>query len=97
MTVGTDSALLTVAFGSDGQFQAFSGCQRASGSVVAGNGMISFTALTYDSGICPDSDLAPQSASFLFVLNGGQVSFAIEERELTISRAGMTLYFTAAQ
>jgi heat shock protein HslJ len=96
MTVGTDSALLNVAFGADGSFQAFSGCQRASGNVVQSNGMLSFSALSYDGRVCPDSDLEPQSANFLFVLNGMEVYFAIEERQLTISRAGMTLYFTSA-
>jgi len=29
-----------------------------------------------------------QSASFLFVMNGMEVAYAIEERQLTISRAG---------
>ena len=97
VTVGTDSGLLSVAFGPEGQFQGSSGCQRANGAVVANNSTISFTALTYDGGICPDSDLEPQASSFRFVLNGMEVTFLIEERELTISRAGTTLHFTAAQ
>jgi heat shock protein HslJ len=97
LTVAAELAVLSVAFGQDGQFQAFSGCQRASGSVVVDGSTLYFTALTYDGGICPDSDLQPQSANFLFVLNGMEVTFAIEERQLTISRAGMTLYFTSAQ
>ena len=97
LTVGTDSAVLSVAFGQDGQFQAFSGCQRASGNVVVDTGTVYFTALTYDNGICPEADLQPQSASFLFVLNGMEATFWIEERQLTISRAGIKLYFTAAQ
>jgi heat shock protein HslJ len=97
VTVGMDSALLSVAFGPDGAFQGSSGCQRANGGVVAQSSTIAFTALTYDSGICPDSDLEPQSSSFRFVLNGMDVTFSIEERELTISRAGTTLYFTSAQ
>jgi heat shock protein HslJ len=97
LIVTTASSAVNVAFGQDGQFQAYSGCQRASGNVVADNRTIYFTALTYDGGICPDADLQPQSANFLFVLNGLEVNFAIEERQLTISRAGMTLYFTSAQ
>ena len=97
LTVAAELAALSVAFGQDGQFQAFSGCQRATGSVVVDQSTMYFTALTYDGGICPDSNLQPQSANFLFVLNGMEVTFAIEERQLTISRAGMTLYFTAAQ
>ncbi len=97
LTASVDSARLSVAFASDGQVQTFSGCQRASGTAVARNGMISFGALTYDNGICPDSDLEPQSASFLFVLNGMDVTYAIEERQLKIARAGVTLYFMSAQ
>jgi heat shock protein HslJ len=97
MTVAMGATLPTVSFGPDGVFQAFSGCQRASGSVVTGPSTIAFTALSYDGGICRDSNIEPLSASFLFVLNGMEVTFAIEERELTIARAGMTLYFTSAQ
>jgi heat shock protein HslJ len=96
MTASVDSALLSVSFGADGTFQAFSGCKRASGSVVQRNATIYFTALTYDNAVCPDSDLETLSAPFLFVLNGMEATFAIEERLLTISRAGMTLYFTSA-
>jgi heat shock protein HslJ len=97
MTVVMGAALPTVSFSPDGQFQAFSGCQRASGSAVASPSTISFTALAYDGGICRDSNVEPLSASFLFVLNGMEVTFAIEERLLTIARAGIRLYFTSAQ
>ncbi len=93
----TNSAALSVTFAQDGQVQAFSGCQRASGSAVVDGATIYFNALTYDGGICPNADLQPQSASFLFVLNGMEVTFAIEERQLTIWRAGMALYFTSTQ
>ena len=34
LIVSTNSAVVSVGFGQDGQFQAYSGCQRASGSVV---------------------------------------------------------------
>lgn len=97
MTTGADLARLSVGFAADGTFQASSGCQRANGTIVSNKATIYFTTLQYDGGICPDSDLEPTSQSFLFVLNGMEVSFAIEERELKISRAGMTLYFNSAQ
>jgi heat shock protein HslJ len=97
MTASVDSALFSVAFAADGTFQANSSCQRASGLVVASKQTISFSALSYDTGVCPDSDLQTQSGDFQFVLNGMDVAFAIEERELKLTRAPMTLYFTSAQ
>lgn len=96
VTFSSSSSLLTVAFSADGQFEAFSGCQHGYGSFVAGDGEISFTDLVFDGAECADPNLVLHSESFLFVLDGSEVSFDILVSELTIERAGTTLYFSGA-
>jgi heat shock protein HslJ len=95
VTIGVSSTLLTVAFRSDGRVETFSGCQHGSGGFTATGATLAFTDLAYDGQSCGDPALEGQSESFLFVLDGSDVSFAIEEAQLTIQRAGTTLYFVA--
>jgi heat shock protein HslJ len=95
VSFGPNSTLLTVAFDSDGTVETFSGCQHGSGGFVADGATLSFTDLTHDGVACENSGLERQSESFLFVLDGSNVTFEIEEAELTIERAGTTLYFMA--
>ena len=92
---GWDAA--TITFGPDGHVEAFSGCQRASGTFAAHEASIVFADFTYDGVPCTDTRLAGLSERFLFVLDGSEVSFQIEERSLRIERAGSTLYFLAAE
>jgi heat shock protein HslJ len=92
---GWDAA--TITFGSDGHVEAFSGCQLASGTFTAREASIDFADFAYDGLPCADTRLVGLSERFLFVLDGSEVSFEIEERSLRIERAGSTLYFLATE
>jgi heat shock protein HslJ len=93
VSFGPGSTLATIAFGSDGDVEAFSGCQHGSGGFAADETTIAFTDLEYDGVPCDDPSLQMLSDTFLLVLNGSQVTFGIEERVLKIDRAGYSLYF----
>jgi heat shock protein HslJ len=87
----------TITFGTDGYVEAFSGCQRASGTFTTDETSIDFGDLTYDGVPCTDATLDWLSERFLLVLDGSEVTFEIEERSLRIERAGSTLYFLATE
>ncbi len=95
VSFGPGSTLVTIDFGADGGVQAFTGCQSGSGGFSATTSSIAFTDLTFDGEPCTDPNLEEQSDQVLFVLDGSEVSYEIEELELRIERAGRTLYFTA--
>jgi heat shock protein HslJ len=92
---GWDAA--TIAFGADGTVETFSGCQRGSGMFTALETTIDFAELTYDGAPCTNPNLERLSEPFLFALDGSDVTFAIEERSLSIERGGTRLYFAAAE
>lgn len=94
---GSSFDLLTIRFGADGLVEAFSGCQHGSGGFVEGDGTISFTELVYDGEPCTDPAMEELSEAFLFVLDGSDVSFEIEEYQLKIEREGTTLYFGSSE
>jgi heat shock protein HslJ len=87
----------TIAFGTDGSVEAFTGCQRASGTFAADATTIDFADFAFDGVPCADPALQSLTDAFLFVLDGSQVAFEIEERSLKIERAGSTLYFRSTE
>jgi heat shock protein HslJ len=97
VTFGPGWDVATITFDSDGHVEAFSGCQRASGTFTADETSIDFAELTYDGAPCTGASLEWLSERFLFVLDGSEVTFQIEERSLRIERAGNTLYFLAGE
>jgi heat shock protein HslJ len=97
VSFGPASTLVTIDFGTDGTVAAFTGCESGSGGFAAGETTIGFTDLTFDGAACPDPSLEEQSDQVLFVLDGSEVSYRIEEAELRIERAGRTLYFSAEE
>ena len=95
VSFGSASTLVTIDFGADGNVAAFTGCESGSGGFASGETTIGFTDLTFDGALCPDPSLEQQSEQVLFILDGSEVSYRIEEAELRIERAGRTLYFSA--
>jgi heat shock protein HslJ len=95
VTFGPGSSLVTIDFGADGNVEAFTGCQSGSGGFTSGETTIAFTDLVFDGEACADPNMEEMSGQVLFILDGSDVSFEIDEAELTIERAGRTLYFTA--
>lgn len=95
---GPSLSNLTVRFGSDGRFDAFSGCQRVNGGYVASDRTIMFTDFIPDLVPCSDPALEALSASFFFVFDGRTgMDFEIKGTQLTLENVGITLYFTAAE
>lgn len=95
VSFGPGSSLITIDFGADGIVEAFTGCQNGSGGFTSSATTIVFTDLAFDGEPCTDPNMEQMSDQVLFVLDGSDVSFQIEELELRIERAGKTLYFTA--
>jgi heat shock protein HslJ len=95
VSFGPASTLVTIDFAADGQVAAFTGCQSGSGGFTSAQTTIAFTDLTFDGEPCADPSLDEMSGQVLFVLDGSEVSYEIEEAELRIERAGRTLYFSA--
>jgi heat shock protein HslJ len=95
---GPSLSNLTVRFGSDGRFDAFSGCQRVTGGYAASDRTITFTDFVPDLMPCSDPALEALSSSFFFVFdNRTGMTFEIKGTQLTLQNVGITLYFTAAE
>ena len=95
---GPSLSNLTVRFGSDGRFDAFSGCQRVTGGYAASDRTITFTDFIPDLKPCADPALEALSSSFFFVFDGRTgMDFEIKGTQLTLANVGITLYFTAAE
>lgn len=96
VSIGPGSDLLTVMFGSDGRVAAFSGCQHGSGDFFASKGVMEITDFTFDGVPCSNPTLDDSSDFFVATFGNGSAAFAIEERQLMISRGLTTFYFLAA-
>lgn len=89
--IGYDRA--TIGFDATGNVTVFTACQTGVGRFTADASNITFDGLAYDGATCADPTLDSVSQIVLSVLDGSPVTYAIEEKQLTITLGANTLYF----
>jgi len=95
ITFAPGSGLVTLSFAEDGTVAVFTACQDGTGTFTADATTIDFGRLAYDDVTCEDASLEAVAAAVQLVLDGSPVSYAIDEANLTVKRAGHVLLFRA--
>ncbi len=86
----------TVRFDPSGNVEVFTPCQTGVGAYTVAGSTVSFDGFAYDEAPCADPKDQHVSNETLLVLDGSPVSFAIEERSLSLRKGDFTLYFLSA-
>lgn len=92
---GAERATLT--FDADGAVDVRTPCQHGTGGYASDASSITFTDLSYDGAACADAADDRYSNAVLNVLDGSPVTYAIEEKRLTITLGDRLLLYRATE
>jgi heat shock protein HslJ len=98
ISFGPGGEQVTVGFGTDDDFEVFTGCVNGTGTFSAGETEITFDAIGYDDSVCTDTRLGGLSLQVMQVLDGSTLQYEIEERNLELHHSsGRALFFRASE